>query len=197
MELKNPKDKGPRKIPETGVERVVERRRTDAHPKMRPVIKEYVPQGLRRTLTNLEGKRISKPNADTIQIGDDVRLSSDIEIKENLVVEGSLTIGDRCRFHRGVKVSKDVEIGSDVVVEENLIVGGIANIGRDTVINGSVDAKGSVCLGKNVYVGLSLISGGDVELHENARVAKNILCRGYIRVLPSQESKKHKPIERR
>lgn len=186
LELRNPKDNGPRKIPETGVERVIEgEREGTSHLEMQSVVEEYVPQDLRRTLIDLDGRRISKPSMDVIRISGDVELPSDIEMREKLVVDGSLTVGDRCNFHRSIEVLNDVKIGSGVVIEENLIVGGIADIGSDTVIKGSVDAKGAVCLGQNVCVWLSLSSGGDVELCENVRVAGNILSSGCIHVLPS------------
>lgn len=187
-ELKKPRDSGPRKIAEISTERVPERGGELAKsPKLPRAVKEGIPEGLRHALIDLDGKEISKLGINTIRIVGDTELPSGIEIRENLIVEGSLKIGDRCCFHRNVKASKDVEIGNDVLIGENLIVGGRLSIENGTVIKGLVNAESSVCLGQNVSVGLSLASGGNVELNQNTKVAKSIVSRGYIRV--SQRSK--------
>ena len=179
LELKKPKNSGPRKIAGTAMEKIPES--TDP-PKVSQVVKEHIPESLIHALNDLEGKEISKPSVDAIRLVGEVELPSDIEIRENIVVDGFLKIGDRCRFRRSVKVLRSVQIGSDVIIEGNLIAGGSVKLGNSSTINGLVDSGGSILLGRNVSVGLSLTSGGDVELHENTRVGKGIVSRGHVRV---------------
>jgi bifunctional N-acetylglucosamine-1-phosphate-uridyltransferase/glucosamine-1-phosphate-acetyltransferase GlmU-like protein len=183
LELRKPKDAGPRKIPEITMEKIPRHAPDSAKsPKLSRVIKEHVPENLIHALNNLEGKEILNPRVDTICLAGEIKLPSDIVMRENLVVDGSLKIGNGCRFRRSVKVSKDVQIGSDVVIQENLIAGGSVKLGNGSVVNGLVDSGGSVLLGRNVSIGLSLTSGGDVELYENVRVGRGITSRGYVRV---------------
>jgi hypothetical protein len=167
LELRKPKDAGPRKIVGIAMERIPRCSHTSAKPlKLSQVVKEHVPESLIHALNNLEGKEISEPRVDVIRLAGEVELPSDIEMKENLVVDGSLRIGNRCRFHRSVKVSKDVHVGSDVIIEGNLIAGGSMELGNGSVVNGLVDSRGPVVLGRNVSVRRSLTSGVDVELHK-------------------------------
>lgn len=183
LELRKTKNAGPRKIAGITMERIPRHARESAKPpKLSQVVKEHVPESLIHALNNLEGKEIHKPRADTIRVIREVELPSDIEIRENLVVDGSLRIGNRCRFHRSIKASKDVQIGSDVIIEGNLIAGGSVKLGNGSVVNGLVDSGGSVLLSRSVSVRLSLTSGGDVELYENVRVGKGIISHGYVRV---------------
>ena len=191
LELRKPKDLGPRKIAETMTRTLTRRRRRpDDHVKLLSTITDYIPEKLRRTLIDLDDKEVSKLGVDTIRIVGDVELPPDIEIQENVVVEGSLTIGNRCHFLGSIKASEDVKVGNEVLIEENLIAGGNVDIGKDTVIYGSVNADGSVSLGQNSSVGLSVTSGRDVKLHENARVAKTITCGSHIHALKSEMQEK-------
>jgi len=156
VELKRPRDKGPRRVAESTME--------------------------------FNRKKVLDLGVDTIRIMGDVEFPSDVEAKENIVVEGSLVIGDRCHFYGSVKTSGDAEIRSKVVIERNLIAGGDVKLGKDTKIKGAVDARGSVHLGRNALVGLSLTSGGDVEMHKGAKVFKNIFSQGSIRVFGTSET---------
>jgi len=156
LELKRPRDKGPRKVAENTM-------------------------GFNR-------KKVLKLGVDTIRIMGDVEFPSDVEAKENIVVEGSLVIGDQCHFYGNVKASGDVEIRSKVVIEGSLIAGGAVKLGKDSKIKGSVDAKGPVHLEENSFIGLSLTSGGDVEMHTGAKVFNNILSQGHIRVFGTSET---------
>jgi len=156
LELKRPRDKGPRRFAESTME--------------------------------FNRKKVLKLGVDTIRIMGNVEFPSDIEAKENIVVEGSLIIGDQCHFCGSVKAFGDVEIGSKVVIEGSLISGGGVKLGKDTKIKGSVDAKGAVHLGENSFVGLSLTSGGDVEMHIGAKVSRNIFSQGHVRVFGASET---------
>ncbi len=176
LELKRPRNHGPRRILKGTGETAL-----GSPGLMLPFfVKEYIPEGLQRTLVNLNEKKISKIDTDTIKIFGDVEFPSEIEMLENIVVEGRLTIGDDCCFHGSVQASEDVKIGCNVIMEKDLVAGKDIIIDKNTVINGSVNAKGSVHLGPNALVRLSLFSGGNVELGEGAKVVKNIISGGFI-----------------
>jgi len=181
LELKRPRNHGPRRILESVEERGTRIEVNSLEPSELPTpVKDYIPENLQRILVSLNGKKISRIGADTIKIVGDVEFPSGIETLENIMVEGCLTIGDECHFHGSVQASEDVTIGCNVTVEKNLVSGGDVVVDRNTVINGSLNAKGSVSLGPNALVGLSLFSGGNVELSQGAKVAKNITSSGFI-----------------
>jgi len=153
LEIKRPRDRGPRKI-------------------------------VKATLNKLSAVAdVRVLGGDIIKISGDVSFPSGFEVEENVVVEGGLTVGDRCHFHKSVKALGDVDVGSDVVVGGSLVADGSVDVGDGTVIGGSIDARGDVRLGERVFVGLSVVSGGDVELFESSEVEKNVLARGVVRVL--------------
>ena len=127
-------------------------------------------------------------NDPLIRLIGDKEFPSGSEIKESVVVEGSLKIAERCTFLRSVKAFGNVSVGSDVFIGENLVAKGDVELGKGTVVNGSIDAQGSVKLGENVFVGCSVVAGGDVELHENSKVGKSIFAlSGRIIVSPKLE----------
>ena len=181
LELKRPKNHGPRRILEKNGKRKTQIRVDPVEPFELPVFaKEYIPESLQRTLMSLNDKKISKMSTDTVKIVGDVEFPSEIEILENIMVEGRLTIGDECHFHGNIQASEDVKIGCNVIVERDLVSRKDVIINRNTVVKGSLNAKGSVHLGPNALVRMSLFSGGDVKLDQGARVAKNITSSGFI-----------------
>lgn len=181
LELKQPRNHGPRRILKSSNEGGTYTKVDSAKLLGLPLfVKEYIPESLQRTLVSLDGKKISKIGTDIVEIVGDVEFPSEIEILENIVVEGRLMIGDNCRFYGSVQASEDVKIGCNVIVEKDLVSGKDVVIDRNTVINGSLNAKGSVHLGQNVLVGVSLFSGGSVELGQGAKVAKKIISNGFI-----------------
>jgi predicted acyltransferase (DUF342 family) len=146
------------------------------------------PRRVAERTMGFRGKKVLRLGVDTIRIIDDWEFPSDCEVKENIVVEGSLVIGDRCHFYGSIKASDDVDISSKVVIEGSLIAGGHVKLRKDVVIMGSLDAKGPVSLGENSFVGLSLTSSGDVEMERGAKVIKNIFSQGHIRVTRTPET---------
>jgi predicted acyltransferase (DUF342 family) len=118
-----------------------------------------------------------------IRILGNIVFPPDFQVCDNIVVEGSLTVGDHCVFHGSVKARGNVIIGNWVVLKGNLISKGNINIKDEAVIGGLVHSEGSVKLGGKVFIGLSVVADGDVELYENSEVKKNILTQGVIRVL--------------
>lgn len=180
LELKRPRNHGPRRILEDDKEKGIQKVDLAELLELPLIVREHIPESLQQTIVSLNGKKISKIGADTVKIVGDVEIPSEIEILENIVVEGRLTIGDKCRFNGNVQASEGVKIGCDAVLEKNLVSGKDVSIGRSTMVNGSLNAKGSVYLGPNALVGLSLFSGGNVELDQGAKVAKNIISSGFI-----------------
>lgn len=141
------------------------------------------PRRVRDATLERLGVKVRRLSGDFVRLLGDLQLPDDFEMEENVVVEGCLTVGDRCHFRRSLKVLGDVTIGCGVVIDENLVVEGNANIQDEAVIGGSVDARGDVRLGDRVFVGGSVVSGGDVELFENCEVVGGVLAgRGAVRV---------------
>lgn len=180
VEIRKPKDIGPRKIAESTT------RKRDEHSyqqaKLSNLSRQSLPKNLQHILTELEGKEISAMGVDAARIVGDVKFPPDIEVQKSIVVEGSLIIGERCLFSNSVKASKGVSVSNEVIVKGDIVSDGNAYVGADVMIKGSVHAQGSVRLGKNTFVDGSVIAGENVELHQNARVAGNILSGGEILV---------------
>jgi len=142
------------------------------------------PRRVRDATLKRLGVKVRRLNGDFVRLLGDVCLPDCYEFDENVVVEGCLTVGDRCHFGRSLKVLGDVTVGCGVVVDENLMVEGDLNILDEVVVGGSVDARGDVRLGEKVFVGGSVVSGGDVELFENCEVVGGVFPgRGVVRVL--------------
>ncbi len=183
IELKKPRDKGPRRIFRTPLERRIR----GSHRKPITIGLDWT--GNSGTEKNLEdllnkaGARTAKIGKDAIRIFGDVVFSPRFEVSDNIVVEGALTVGDSCVFHRSIKAKGNLHIGSSVVIKGNVVSDGNVTILDEAVIGGSVHSEGSVRIGENVFVALSVVALGDVELHENSEVKKNILTRGVIKML--------------
>ena len=180
LELKHPRDHGPRQILGDQIKGIDETIPSSPRLEIPVFLKGYIPENLQQTIMNLDGTKISKIDADTTKIVGDMEFPSGIEIAENIVVEGHLTIGDESHFHGSVQASETVNVGCNVIVEKDLLSGKDITVDRNTVINGALNAKGSVHLGRNALVGLSLSSGRNVELGQGARVAKKIISGGFI-----------------
>jgi NDP-sugar pyrophosphorylase family protein len=183
IELKRPRDKGPRRILKTPLER-----RIRSIGKM-PAIAvsgevEYSGCGddLQEVLdrADLKAVRIGK---DTLRILGDISFPPHLKVSDNIVVEGSLKVGDDCVFHRSLKARGSVLIGNRVVIKGNLLSEENVTVLDDVVIGGSVHSEGSVTMGEKVYVSLSVVAIGDVTLFENSEIKNNILTRGAIKVL--------------
>jgi len=183
IELKRPRDKGPRKILKTPLE---ERIRSIGKVPATAKLDEAKYSGRGGNLQEFLEKagvkaiRISK---DTLRILGDVSIPLHFEVSDNIVVEGTLKVGDDCVFHRSLKARGSVFIGNRVVIKGNLLSEEDVTVLDEVVIGGSVHSEGSVTMGEKVYVSLSVVASGDVALFENSEVKNNILTRGVIRVL--------------
>jgi len=183
IELKKPRDKGPRRILKMPFER-----RIRSSPK-EPVTIGHNLADNSGDVKNLQdildeaGLKSTRIGKDTTRIFGDVVFAPHFEVMDNVVVEGALSISDLCVVHRSVKAKGNLHVGNGVVVKGNLVSEGNVTILDDTVIGGAVHSEGSVRIGENVFVALSVVAVGDVELYENSEVKKNILTRGVIKVL--------------
>jgi len=184
IELKKPRDKGPRRILKIPFER-----RIRSSPK-KPVTIGRNLAANSSNVKNLEdilneaGLKATRIGKDTTRIFGDVVFAPHFEVTDNIVVEGALSISDLCVVHRSIKAKGNLAVGNGVVVKGNLVSEGNVTILDDAVIGGSVHSEGSVRIGENVFIALSVVALGDVELYENSEVKKNILTRGVIKVLP-------------
>lgn len=183
IELRKPRDKGPRKIFNMPFERRMRSSPT------KPVTIGLDLAGDSNIARNLEdvlnaaGVKAVRIGKDTVRIFGDVVFSPHVEASDNIVVEGTLSMDDFCVCHRSIKAKGSVHIGNGVIVKGNVVSEGNVTILDEAVIGGSVHSEGSVKIGENVFVALSVVAAGDVELDENSEVKKNILTRGVISVL--------------
>jgi NDP-sugar pyrophosphorylase family protein len=180
IEITRPRDKGPRRILKTPLEKIVRHGSHSVYSAKSDSI------GNAKDLENLLkelGVRNRIIGEDTIRIFGDIVFPPDFEISANLVVEGELTFGDRCICFGSVKARGNVLVGSHTIIRGNLISKRNVFIEDEAIINGSVHAEGSVRLSEKGFIGFSVVAGGDIELFENSEVKKNILAQGAIKVL--------------
>jgi len=183
IEMIKPRDKGPRRILRTPLQRIMRHGSISASTlKPYSVDNSSTSKDLQDVLKEA-GVKTSCIGMDTLRILGDVAFPPNLQISDNIVVEGALNVGDGCVFDGSVKAKGNVSIGNRVVVRGNLVSKGNVDIKDEAVIGGSVHSEGSVRLGEKVFVGLSVVADGDVELYENSEVEKNILAHGVIKVL--------------
>jgi NDP-sugar pyrophosphorylase family protein len=158
IELRKPRDKGPRRIlhdiTKTQNEQNSEERDSSWS---QAFLREALPKNLQQILTEFKGKKISVIGVNTVKIFGDMKFPSEIEVEKSLVVEGFLILGERCLFGGSLKASENVSVGSKVVIKGDLITDGNAYIGNDVTIKGSVHAKNSVRVGKKTVVHGSIV----------------------------------------
>jgi len=183
IELRKPRDNGPRRIFSMPFER---RMRTSPTKPIRigPDLagRSNIVKNLYDVL-NAAGVKAVPIGTDTVRIFGDVVFSPHVEASDNIVAEGTLSMGDFCVCHRSIKAKGNLHVGNGVIVKGNVVSEANVTILDDAVIGGSVHSEGSVKIGENVFIALSVVASGDVELHENSEVKKNILTRGVIKVL--------------
>jgi len=182
IEIKKPTDRGPRRIFRTPLQKIMRYVSKTTLPSKLDSADKSASKDLQGFLKEV-GVKSSRIGKDTIRILSDVAFPPSLEILDNIVVDGALTVGDRCVFQGSVKTKGNVFIGNYVVMRGNLVSKGNVDVQDEAVIGGSVHSEGSVKLGEKVYIGLSVVADGDVELYENSEVKKNIITQGVIKVL--------------
>lgn len=186
LEILKPKDRGPRRILKKPLHEAIRHAsRLRSKSESNPIDDGTISKDLEVALKGA-GAKIQRIGRDSVRVLGDIKLNANLEIFENIVVQGSLEVGERCIFHGSIKAYGNMSIGSSVIVEGNLLSKRNIDIKDDAVIAGSVHADGWVRIGEKVYVGLSVNAEGNVELFENSEV-KNIFTRGLTKVLPSPQ----------
>ncbi len=87
-----------------------------------------------------------------ITISGDMEIPSGTRIDKNLIVKGSLKIGDNCRAHGRFEAIEDIKVGSDTIIDGDLISGGNIFVGPRSLVAGLVQAKGIIEIEENVVV---------------------------------------------
>lgn len=180
IEIRKPRDKGPRKILRKPLRESLRCTPLILTSQQDSTYSRSFSQVVLKT-----GVRAQRIGNNTIRIFGDVTLPPKHEFSDNVVVHGALTVGDYCVFHGSIKAEGNVSIGNCVVISGNLVSKLNVEIMDDAIVAGSLHADGSVRLGERVFVGSAVVAGADVELYENSEVKRNILTNGVIRMLRS------------
>ncbi len=61
----------------------------------------------------------------TAHVDDSARLGADVVIGPNVVIEGDVVVGDRCRIQTGAVVRRHTEMGPDNTVDPYCVLGGL------------------------------------------------------------------------
>ena len=85
-------------------------------------------------------------------IDGDVEIPSGTNIDKNLVIKGSLRIGDNCRGRGKLEAFKDITVGADTIINGDLISGCNIFVGPRSLINGTVEASGVFGIEKDAIV---------------------------------------------
>ena len=85
----------------------------------------------------------------------DIEVPSGATINKDLLVRGTLRIGDRCKIHGKIEALKDITVGASTVINGNLISGGNVTVGSRSRITGSLQAGGCIKVGE-----LATVEGG-------------------------------------
>jgi len=182
IELRKPKDKGPRKILRMPLEKRLRTSKTPTNTSPDETEATGDSKNLQEAL-NEAGVKSIRIGKDTVRIFGDFVFPPRSEVQDNVVIEGAVKIGDHCVFHQSVKAKGNAFVGNRVVIKGNLVSNGDVALLDEVVIGGSVHSDGSVTIGEKVFVSSSVVAIGDVKLYENSEVKNNILTRGAIRVL--------------
>jgi len=183
IELKKPRDRGPRRILRTPFERRIRSNSGKPVTVGPDLVNDPNFAGDLEAILNNAGVKATRIGNDTIRISSSIVLAPHVKVSDNLVIEGALKIGEHCVFHRSIKAKGEVLVGNGVVIDGNLVSEGNVTIMDQVVIGGAVHSEGSVKIGESVFIALSVVANGDVELHDNSEVKKNILTRGIIKTL--------------
>ncbi len=182
IEIKKPRDNGPRRILRKPLQETLRKSTLISTSKPSSASNQSASSSS-LDIVKKEGVKIQRIGKNTVRISGDIAFPPKLEFSNNIVVQGALAVGDHCVFHGSVKAEGNVSIGNYVVVKGNLVSKGNVDILEGAIIAGSVHAEGSVKLGEEVFVGVSVIAEGDVELFYNSEVNRHIFTRGVIRGL--------------
>jgi hypothetical protein len=124
-------------------------------PKEEETIQPTQPDDNERTILGFPARILGKVveiDDNVTTVDGDVEIPSGTNINKDLVVKGSLKIGDNCRGHAKLKAFKDITIGADTIIDGDLISGGNIFVGPRSLINGVVEASGVFEIEKDAVV---------------------------------------------
>jgi len=82
----------------------------------------------------------------------DLEVPSGATINRNLLVKGTLKIGENCRIHGKLEALKGITVGAETIIDGDLISGGNVHVGPRSLITGSVEAAGAFEIEENAVV---------------------------------------------
>ena len=124
-------------------------------PKEEETIQTIQPDDNERTILGFPARILGKVveiDDNVTTVDGDVEIPSGTNINKDLVVKGSLKIGDNCRGHAKLKAFKGITIGADTIIDGDLISGGNIFVGPRSLINGVVEASGVFEIEKDAVV---------------------------------------------
>jgi cytoskeletal protein CcmA (bactofilin family) len=82
----------------------------------------------------------------------DVDVPSGATIKRDLIVRGTLRIGDNCKIHGKLEAMKNVAVGVNTLIYGDLISGGNVEVGAHSIITGFLQAAGCIQVSEQVTI---------------------------------------------
>ncbi len=183
VELKKPKDRGPRRIPRLSLRKsIAHGPRLISAPRSNSSGVRYRIEDLQKILADakIRSRRLDER---TVRILEGVEFEPALEIMDDIIIEGALKIGAKCVFHGSVKAKGNMFVGPSVVIDGSLISLGDVCIEDEVVIGGLVHSEGRVRLGEKAFVGLDLVAGSDIELYNRSEVNGSIITPGTTKIL--------------
>ncbi len=105
----------------------------------------------------------------------DAEIPSGAKIDRNLLVRGTLGIGENCQIHGKLQASKDITVGSNTVIDGNLVSGGKVTLGSCVLITGSLWAAGCIKIGERAVVEGGLRSSPVTEAGARSRIHLDVV----------------------
>jgi len=116
-----------------------------------------------------------------IVVNTDFALPPQGELTSDLVVEGTLTLGDGARLHGNARASGIISLGSRALVVGNLVSESDIYVGPNAEVVGVLHAKENVWLMPSSSVSISVVSARMIYIHEGARVGRQVFAsRGIV-----------------
>ncbi|HIE57690.1 MAG TPA: hypothetical protein EYP88_05615 [Anaerolineales bacterium] len=161
LEILKREDRGPRKIPDVTINREDSGGKTSFIEKAR----------IASRTKGIAGK--------VLRVTGDVSIPDGTEINSDIIIEGRLRVGKRCKIHGSVKVYAGLIIGEETLVEGNILSDGEVIIGRGAQVKGIVDSLQNVILEEEAVVE-AVSTEKSVKIYPGARINRSILCEASI-----------------
>jgi len=120
-----------------------------------------------------------KVSGEVIRITGDASIPDGTEVKNHIVVQGTLKVGKKCHVYGSVKAFGDVEIGESSIIEGHVLSEGTIIIRRDCVVKGVVDSLKDIILEENAVVE-AVSTEKTVKVGSNAKINRRILSGSSI-----------------